>query len=84
MPAHYCINPLDPYAEQEVLVTYDAERPLAALRSAVDADGFDVLPDLSDDCVRILQCEIAVFRGDIPPYAWAQLLSAGAGRPGRS
>jgi hypothetical protein len=72
MPVHYCINPLDPYAEQEVLVTYDADRPLATIRSAVDAEGFDVLPDLSDACVRSLQLEIAVSRGAIEPYGWAQ------------
>lgn len=72
MPAHYCIDPLDPYAEQEVLVTYEANRSVVAIKSAVDRDGFDILPDLSDECVRILQLEIAVSHGYLEPYAWAQ------------
>lgn len=72
MPAHYCINPLDPYAEQEVLVTFEDHRPLVAIKSAVDKDGFDVLPDLTGECVRILQLEIAVYHGYLEPYAWAQ------------
>lgn len=72
MPAHYCINPLDPYAEQEVLVTYDEHPPFGSIRSAVDEEGYDILSDLSEDCVRILQLEIAVYHGQIEPYAWAQ------------
>jgi hypothetical protein len=72
MPAHFCINFLDPYAEQEVLVTYDEDRPLAVIKSVVDDGGYDLLPDLSEACVRILQLEIAVYRGQIEPYAWAQ------------
>ncbi|SFM79757.1 hypothetical protein [Methylobacterium pseudosasicola] len=72
MPAHYCINPLDPYAEQEVLVTYDDQRPFVAIRSAIDEDGYDILADLSEECVRNLQLEIAVYHGHIEPYAWAQ------------
>lgn len=31
IPAHYCINPLDPYAEQEVLITYEDHRPLVVI-----------------------------------------------------
>lgn len=72
MPAHYCINPLDPYAEQEVFVTYEDNRPLFTIKSAVDKDGFDIIPDLSDECVRILQLEIAVYHGYLKPYEWAQ------------
>ena len=72
MPAHYCIDPLDPYAEQEVLVTYEANKTAVAIHSVIDKDGFDILSDLSDECVRILQLEIAVYRGYLEPYAWAQ------------
>lgn len=72
MPAHYCIDPLDPYAEREVLVTYEAGKPLVAIRSAIDSEGFDIYPDLSDECVRILQLEIAVYHGYLEPYAWEQ------------
>jgi hypothetical protein len=72
MPAHYCINPLDPYAEQEVLVTYDDHRPFVSVRSAVDEEGYDILTELSAECVRVLQLEIAVYHGHIEPYAWAQ------------
>ncbi|MCJ2122071.1 hypothetical protein [Methylobacterium sp. J-077] len=72
MPAHYCINPLDPYAEQEVLVTYEEDRPFVSVRSAIDEDGFDILTELSEECVRVLQLEIAVYHGHIEPYAWAQ------------
>lgn len=72
MPAHYCIDPLDPYAEQEVLVTYEEGDPLVSLRSAVDGDGYDILSELSDECVRILQLEIAVYHGHIKPFEWAR------------
>lgn len=72
MPAHYCIDPLDPYAEQEVLVTYEVQKHLVSIKSAVAQDGFDILPELTDECVRILQLEIAVYHGYIEPYAWAQ------------
>jgi hypothetical protein len=72
MPAHYCIDPLDPYAEQEVLVSYDECRPFVSIRSVVDEEGYDILSDLSDECVRILQLEIAVYHGHIEPYAWAR------------
>jgi hypothetical protein len=72
MPAHYCIDPLDPYAEQEVLVTYEIIDPFVSIKSAIDKDGFDIIQDLSDECVRILQLEIAVYYGYLKPYAWAQ------------
>ncbi|QEE38987.1 MULTISPECIES: hypothetical protein [unclassified Methylobacterium] len=70
MPAHYCINPLDPYAEQEVLVTYDDHRPFVTVRSAVDEEGYDILTELSAECIRILQLEIAGYHGHTAPYAW--------------
>jgi hypothetical protein len=73
MPAHYCINPLDPYAEQEVLVTYEVRKPLVTIRSAVDRDGFDIFPELADECIRMLQLEISVYHGYLEPYAWAKL-----------
>jgi hypothetical protein len=38
----------------------------------VDEEGYDILSDLSDECVRILQLEIAVYHGHIEPYAWAR------------
>jgi hypothetical protein len=72
MPAHFCANPLDPYAEQDVLVTYADDRPLAAIRSVVDDTGRDLLPGLSEARIRILQLEIAVYHGRFEPYAWAQ------------
>jgi hypothetical protein len=72
MPAQYCSSPLDPCAEQRVLVIYEDDRPLATIRSVVDAAGHDVLPTLSDACIRILQLEIAVYHGCIEPYAWTQ------------
>lgn len=72
MPTQVCSNPIDPDAEPCLLVTYADDRPLAAIRSVVDAAGQDLLPTLSDACVRILQLEIAVYHGRIEPYAWAQ------------
>ena len=72
MPAHYCIDPLDPYAEQEVLVTFEDSQPLPSLVSVIDCDGYNMLSDLSDECVRILQLEIAVHHGHIKPYEWAR------------
>ncbi|MGH1573334.1 hypothetical protein ACRAWG_25030 [Methylobacterium sp. P31] len=55
-----------------MLVTYDENWPLASIKSVVDDTGYDLLPDLSDACVRILQLEIAVYHGQVEPYAWAQ------------
>lgn len=72
MPAHYCIDPLDPYAEREVFVQYEVARPCVLIKSALDEDGFDILQDLSDECVRILQLEITVYHGHLKPFAWAQ------------
>lgn len=72
MPARYCVNPLDPQAGETVLVTYAEGRPLPGILSAVDGDGCDLLPGLSDACIRILQLEIAVYHGPIEPYGWAQ------------
>ncbi|MDP4005188.1 hypothetical protein [Methylobacterium sp. NEAU K] len=66
------MNPLGSCADQEVLVTYGDHRPLASIKSVIDADGCDILADLSETCVRILQLEIAVYHGRIEPYAWAQ------------
>jgi hypothetical protein len=43
-----------------------------SIKSAIDKDGFDIIQDLSDECVRILQLEIAVYYGYLKPYAWAQ------------
>jgi hypothetical protein len=72
MPAHYCIDPLDPYAEQEVLVTFEERQPLPLLISVIDKDGFDIFSDLTDECVKILQLEIAVHHGHIKPFEWAR------------
>ncbi|MBE7201945.1 MAG: hypothetical protein INR70_29640 [Parafilimonas terrae] len=72
MPAQYCSNPLDPGTEEAVLVIDEDDRPLAAIRSVIDAAGHDLLPTLSDACIRILQLEIAVYHGRIEPYAWTQ------------
>ncbi|MCJ2136737.1 hypothetical protein MKK69_22255 [Methylobacterium sp. J-026] len=71
MPAHYCIDPLDPYAEAQVLVIYSDGRPLPVVTSVRDRQGHDLLPDLSDACVRILELEIAVYFGRGDPFAWA-------------
>jgi hypothetical protein len=81
MPAHYCIDPLDPYAEQEVRVTYDDHRPLVAIRSVIDRDGYEVLPELSDECLRVLQLEITAAHGRAGPYAWAQQAADGRAAP---
>ena len=72
MPAQYCSNPLDPGTEEAVLVIDEDDRPLATIRSVVDAAGHDLLPTLSDACIWILQLEIAEYRGRIEPYAWTQ------------
>ena len=53
-------------------MTYADDRPLAAIRSVVDDTGRDLLPGLSEACIRILQLEIAVYHGRFEPYAWAQ------------
>ena len=72
MPAHYCIDPLDPYAEREVLISYEEARPFVFIRTAIDQEGCDILPDMSDECRRMLQLEIAVYHGLIQPCEWAQ------------
>ncbi|MEL6064736.1 MULTISPECIES: hypothetical protein [unclassified Methylobacterium] len=71
MTARYCIDPLDPYAEAQVLVTYREGRPLPTLTAVLDCQGRDLLPDLSEACIRILQLEIAVYYGPGDPFAWA-------------
>lgn len=71
MTARYCIDPLDPYGEAQVLVTYREGWPLPALTSVLNGQGRDLLPDLSEACIRILQLEIAVYYGPGDPFAWA-------------
>jgi hypothetical protein len=71
MPARYCINPRDLQAEQDVVVTDSEARPLPEITPVVDG-GRDLLPDLSEACIRILQLEIAVYHGRTGPYAGAQ------------
>jgi hypothetical protein len=72
MPTHYCIDPLDPYAEREVLVTYEAYKHGVLIISAIDHDGIDIFPDLTRDCIRILRVEIAVYRCHLELYAYSQ------------
>jgi hypothetical protein len=72
MPARYCINPLDPCSGQDVLVTYEDDADLPMIRGAIDRAGRDLLPSLSEACIRDLQLEIAVYHGRGEPYAWAQ------------
>ncbi len=73
MPTHYCINPPDPYAEREVLVTYEAYEHGALILSAIDHDGIDIFPELTSGCIRILRVEIAVYRCYLGSYAYSQL-----------
>lgn len=72
MSKHYCIDPLDPYAEQEVLVSFKESHPFPLLISVIDKDGYDIISDLSDECERILQLEIAVHHEHIKPNEWAR------------
>ena len=60
MAAQYCIDSLDPYAEREVLVTYETDRAAIAIKSVVDGGGHEILPELSAECLRILRLEIVV------------------------
>lgn len=60
MPLHYCIDPLDPYAEQEVLVTYEGDQATLAIKSVVDGEGHEILSELSAECLRMLHLEIVV------------------------
>jgi hypothetical protein len=61
MLAHLCINPLDPYAEQEVLVEYEVASEEMILRSVWDESGYDVLPDLEHDHIKTLEGEIIAY-----------------------
>jgi hypothetical protein len=72
IPTHYCIDPLDPYAEREVLVTYEAYEHGVLIISAIDHDGIDIFPELTSKCVRILRVEIAVYRCHLGSYAYSQ------------
>ena len=72
MTAQYCSDPLDPLGAARVLVTYREGRPLPVIASVLDGRGNDLLPDLSEACIRILQLEIAVYYGSGDPFGWAR------------
>lgn len=59
MPKHYCLDPHDPFAEREVLVTFETCEGDIRLVSAIDADGDDILSDLSEFQQEGLRRELA-------------------------
>ena len=48
MPKHYCLDPYDPFAEREVLVTFERQSDDVRLLAVIDADADDILANLSD------------------------------------
>lgn len=61
MMSHHCLDPHDPYAQAEVLVTFEGVFPDIRLLSAIDREGDDILSDLIDEQKRDLIDEIAAF-----------------------
>lgn len=59
MMSHHCLDPHDPYAQAEVLVTFEGLFPDIRLVSAIDGEGDDILSDLIDEQKRDLIEEIA-------------------------
>ncbi|MCJ2015608.1 hypothetical protein [Methylobacterium sp. J-076] len=64
MPSHACIDPNDPYAQEEVLVAFETIAGVVMLISARDASDVDILPDLEDVQRCALENEI------IADYRW--------------
>jgi hypothetical protein len=58
VPKHLCIDPLDSYAEREVLVAFEATGSSYHLTAAIDRDGQDILPELTDAQRRDIQDEL--------------------------
>ncbi|MBP1181063.1 hypothetical protein [Methylobacterium sp. PvR107] len=48
MPKHLCIDPLDSYAEREVLVAFEAAGSSFHRTAAIDRDGQDILSELTE------------------------------------
>lgn len=61
MLSHQCLDPHDPYAQAEVLVTFEGVFPDIRLVSAIDREGEDILSDLIDEQKRDLIEEIFAF-----------------------
>lgn len=68
MPSHYCVDPHDPYAQQEVLVEFTGGPADIKLLSAIDASMADILDDLEHTQCQDLILEIAA---DYGPYRCA-------------
>lgn len=61
MANHYCLDPLDPYAQAEVLVIFDGIHPDIRLLSVIDKDEDDILSALVEEQRRDLIREIGAF-----------------------
>lgn len=63
MASHFCLDPHDPYAQAEALVTFEGEFPAIRLLSVIDRDGDDILSDLIEQQKLDLIREIAEAHG---------------------
>ena len=65
MPRHYCVDPQDPYAQQEVLVEFAGGPSDIRLVSAKDASRDDILGDLEyvqrQDLIREIAADFEGF-----------------------
>jgi hypothetical protein len=67
LPSHACIDPSDPYAQEEILVMFETMAGVVRLVSAHDASNGDILPTLEDVERRALESEILDdYRGEMP------------------
>lgn len=58
MPKHLCVDPLDSYAEREVLVDFEITGSSCRLTAAIDRDGRDILSKLTEAQRKDIQNEL--------------------------
>ncbi|MFB0488437.1 hypothetical protein ABIE45_001023 [Methylobacterium sp. OAE515] len=58
MLIHLCIDPLDSYAEREVLVDFETTGSSYHLTAAIDRDGQDILSELTEAQRKDIQNEL--------------------------
>ncbi|WP_019904250.1 hypothetical protein [Methylobacterium sp. 77] len=79
MANHYCLDPFDSYAQDEVLVIFEGTYPHIRLLSVIDKNKNDILSALVDEQRHDLVREIAAFHrpgvGDADVVASAGVLA---------
>lgn len=58
MPKHLCIDPLDSYAEREVLVDFEITGSSCRLTATIDREGQDILSELTEAQRQDIQNEL--------------------------